>query len=201
LGDLGGVFSAPLVRMGDKLGLYKALKEQGPMTPDEQAAKTNVAERYAREWLSHQAASGYLEYEPATGKFTLPPEQAMVFAEPDSPVYLLPAFDMAAVMLENQPLVEEAFRNGKGVGWGDQSPCLFCTAGRFFRTGYHNNLVASWLPALDGVVSKLESGAKVADVGCGHGFSTIIMAMAFPKSTFVGYDFHPSSIEQAQVHA
>ena len=192
MGDLGGVFSAPLVRMGDKLGLYKALKEQGPMTPAELAAKTNVAERYAREWLWHQAASGYLEYDSATGKFTLPPEQAMVFAEPDSPVYLQPAFDMAAVMLENQPLVEPAFRTGKGVGWGNQSQCLFSTTGRFFRPGYHNNLVGSWLPALDGVAAKLESGAKVADVGCGHGFSTIIMAKAFPKSTFIGYDFHPA---------
>ena len=141
LGDLGGAFSVPMVRMGDKLGLYKALNEQGPMTPGELAAKTNVAERYAREWLSHQAASGYLEYEPATGKFTLPPEQAMVFAEPDSPVYMQAAFDMQAVMLENQPKVEAAFRSGKGVGWGDQSQCLFCTTGRFFRTGYQNNLV------------------------------------------------------------
>ena len=201
LGDLGGVFSAPLVRMGDKLGLYKALKERGPMTPAELATKTSVAERYAREWLSHQAASGYLEYEPASGKFTLPPEQAMVFAEPDSPVYLQPAFDMAAVMLENQPLVEPAFRTGKGVGWGNQSQCLFCTTGRFFRPGYQTNLVASWLPALDGVVAKLERGATVADVGCGHGFSTIFMAKAFPKSTFVGYDFHPASVEQARVHA
>jgi SAM-dependent methyltransferase len=201
LGDLGGVFSAPLVRMGDKLGLYKALKEQGPMTPADLAAKTNVAERYAREWLSHQAASGYLEYQPATGKFTLPPEQAMVFVEPDSPVYLQPAFDMAAVMLENQPLVEPAFRSGKGVGWGNQSQCLFCTTGRFFRPVYQNNLVGSWLPTLDGVAAKLERGATVADVGCGHGFSTIIMAKAFPKSTFVGYDFHPASVEQARVHA
>ena len=201
LGDLGGAFSVPMVRMGDKLGLYTALNEQGPMTPAELATKTNVAERYAREWLSHQAASGYLEYEPATGKFTLPPEQAMVFAEPDSPVYLQAAFDMQAVMLENQPKVEAAFRSGNGVGWGDQAPCLFCTTGRFFRTGYHTNLVASWLPALDSVVSKLEHGATVADVGCGHGFSTIIMAKAFPKSTFVGYDFHPASVEQARVHA
>ena len=201
LGDLGGALSVPLVRMGDKLGLYKALNEQGPMTPAELAAKTNVAERYAREWLSHQAASGYLEYDSATGKFTLPPEQAMVFAEPDSPVYLQPAFDMAAVMLDNQALVEPAFRSGTGVGWGDQSQCLFCTTGRFFRTGYHNNLVASWLPALDGVTAKLERGATVADVGCGHGFSTIMMAKAFPKSTFVGYDFHPASVAQARVHA
>jgi hypothetical protein len=143
LGDLGGAMSAPLVRMGDKLGLYNALKEHGPMTSKELAAKTNVAERYAREWLSNQATSSYLEYDPATGKFTLPPEQAMVFAEPDSPVYLLPAFDIVAVMLENQPLVEPAFRTGKGVGWGDQSQCLFCTTGRFFRPGYQNNLVSS----------------------------------------------------------
>ena len=183
LGDLGGALSVPMVRMGEKFGLYKALHEQGPMTSAELAAKTNVAERYAREWLSHQAASGYLEYAPATGKFTLPPEQAMVFAEPDSPVYLQAAFEMAAVMLDNQPLVEPAFRSGKGVGWGDQSQCLFCTTGRFFRVGYHNNLVSSWLPALDGVTAKLESGANVADVGCGHGFSTIMMAKAFPNST------------------
>ena len=201
LGDLGGALSVPMVRMGDKLGLYEALKEQGPMTPGELAAKTKVAERYAREWLSHQAASGYLEYDSATGKFTLPPEQAMVFADVDSPVYLLGGFDIAAVMLENQPLVEPAFRTGKGVGWGDQSQCLFCTTGRFFRPGYQNNLVQSWLPTLDGVVAKLESGATVADVGCGHGFSTIFMAKAFPKSTFVGYDFHPASVEQARVHA
>ena len=115
----------------------------------------------------------------------------MVFAETDSPVYLQGAFDLAAVMMENQALVEPAFRTGKGVGWGDQSQCLFCTVGRFFRPGYHNNLVQSWLPALDGVTAKLERGAKVADVGCGHGFSTVIMAKAFPNSTFVGYDFHP----------
>jgi 2-polyprenyl-3-methyl-5-hydroxy-6-metoxy-1,4-benzoquinol methylase len=201
LGDLGGGFSVPMVRMGDKLGLYKALKEHGPMTAGELAAKTKVAERYAREWLSHQAASGYLEYEPATGKFTLPAEQAMVFADSDSPVYLQGAFDLAVAMMENQPKVETAFRSGKGVGWGDQATCLFCTVGRFFRPGYHNNLAASWLPALEGVAAKLERGAQVADVGCGHGFSTIIMAKAFPRSTFIGYDFHPASVEQARVHA
>ena len=200
LGDLGGAFSVPMVRMGDKLGFYTALKEQ-PMTPKELAAKTKVAERYAREWLSHQAASGYLEYDAASGQFALPPEQAMVFADVDSPVYLQGAFDLAVAMIENQPKVEAAFRSGKGVGWGDQAPCLFCTVGRFFRPGYHNHLVGSWLPALDGVAAKLESGAKVADVGCGHGFSTIIMAKAFPKSIFVGYDFHPNSIAQARAHA
>jgi SAM-dependent methyltransferase len=201
LGDLGGAASVPMVRIGDRLGLYKALHKDGAMTPAELAAKTKIAERYAREWLSHQAASNYLTFDPATGKFTLPPEQAMVFAEPDSPVYLQGAFDLAVAMMENQPLVEPAFRTGKGVGWGDQAQCMFCTVARFFRPGYHNNLVASWLPALDGVIAKLERGAKVADVGCGHGVSTAIMAKAFPKSTFIGYDFHPSSIEAARSHA
>jgi 2-polyprenyl-3-methyl-5-hydroxy-6-metoxy-1,4-benzoquinol methylase len=201
LGDLGGALSVPLVRIGDRLGLYKALHASGPLTAGELASKAGVAERYAREWLSHQAASGYVTYDPAHDKFTLPAEQAMVFADADSPVYLQGAFDLAAVMMENQSLVEPAFRSGKGVGWGDQSQCLFCTVGRFFRPGYHNSLIASWLPALDGVAAKLERGATVADVGCGHGFSTIIMAKAFPNSSFVGYDFHPSSVEQARAHA
>ncbi len=201
LGDLGGALSVALVRMGDRLGLYKTLHAHGPLTPGELAATANVAERYTREWLSHQAASGYLSYDPANGRFTLPPEQAMVFAESDSPVYMQGGFDLAAVMMENQALVEPAFRSGKGVGWGDQSQCLFCATGRFFRPGYHNYLVASWLPALDGVVAKLERGARVADVGCGHGHSTVVMAKAFPNSTFIGYDFHPGSVEQARIHA
>lgn len=201
LGDLGGALSVPLVRIGDRLGLYKALHADGPMTPAELAAKANVAERYAREWLSHQAASGYLTYDSNTGKFTLPPEQAMVFAEPDSPVYLQGGFDLAVTMMENQALVEPAFRSGKGVGWSKQSQCLFCAAGRFFRPGYHNSLIESWLPALDGVVAKLKQGATVADVGCGHGFSTVIMAKAFPNTTFIGYDFHSGSVEQARLHA
>lgn len=201
LTDLGGALSVSLVRIGDRLGLYKALQAGGPMTPDELASKTQVVERYTREWLCHQAASGYLSYDAASGRFALPPEQAMVFADDTSPVYMQGGFDLAAVMMENQPLVETAFRTGKGVGWGSQSQCLFCAAGRFFRPGYHNNLVASWLPALDGVIDKLERGAAVADVGCGHGFSTVIMAKAFPNSTFVGYDFHPESVAQARVHA
>jgi 2-polyprenyl-3-methyl-5-hydroxy-6-metoxy-1,4-benzoquinol methylase len=201
LGDLGGALSVPLVRIGDRLGLYKALHAHGPMTSSELAARTNIAERYAREWLAHQAASGYVTYDQATGRFTLPPEQAMVFAQPDSPVYLQGGFDLAATMMENQALVEPAFRSGKGVGWGDQSQCLFCAAGRFFRPGYHNSLVSAWMPALDGVTAKLEKGAAVADVGCGHGFSTVIMAKAFPNSAFVGYDFHPASVEQARRHA
>lgn len=201
LGDLGGAMSVPMVRMGDRLGFYKVLHTDGPLTATELAGRAGVAERYAREWLSHQAASGYLAYDGTTGRFTLPPEQAMVFAEPDSPVNLQGAFDLASVMMENQALVEPAIRSGKGVGWGDQSQCLFCTVGRFFRPGYHNSLVQSWLPALDGVVARLDAGATVADVGCGHGFSTVIMAKAFPRSTFIGYDFHANSIAEARTHA
>ena len=201
LGDLGGAFSVPMVRIGERLGLYRTLQESGPTTAPELARKAGIAERYAREWLSHQAASGYLDYDPAVSTFTLSPEHAMVLAQTDSPVYLQGAFDLAAVMLENEALVETAFRTGKGVGWGEQSPCLFCTVGRFFRPSYHTALVQSWLPALDGMTAKLERGATVADVGCGHGFSTIIMAKAFPRSTFVGYDFHAGSIEQARAHA
>lgn len=201
LGDLGGALSISLVRIGDRLGLYRALNEKGPMTSTELASAAGIAERYAREWLSQQAASGYLTYDRATRKFTLPPEQAMVFADPESPVFMQGAFDVAAVMVENHALVEEAFRTGKGVGWGDHSQCLFCATGRFFRPAYNHNLIGSWLPALDGVAAKLERGAEVADVGCGHGFSTIMMAKAFPHSRFVGYDFHDGSVAQAREHA
>ena len=201
LGDLGGAFSVPLVRIGNRLGLYRALSDEGPMTSGELAAKTGIAERYAREWLFHQAASAYLSYDPATTRFTLPPEHAMVLVEEDSPVYMQGAFDLATVMMDNQKLVEPAFRTGKGVGWGAQSQCLFCSVGQFFRPSYQNALVQSWLPALDGMVERLERGARVADVGCGHGFSTVIMAKAFPNSTFVGYDFHPESIANARRHA
>ena len=135
LGDLGGAFSVPMVRSGDRLDLYKALHSIGPMTPGELGAKTGVTGRYAREWLSHQAASGYVEYDSAAGRFALSPEQAIVFAESDSPVNLQGAFDLAMVMMENQSLVEPAFRTGKGVGWGEQSQCLFCTVGRFLPPG------------------------------------------------------------------
>jgi 2-polyprenyl-3-methyl-5-hydroxy-6-metoxy-1,4-benzoquinol methylase len=201
LSDLGGAASVALVRIGDALGLYKALHNGGAMTVTELAAAAGVNQRYLREWLSHQAASNYVSYDPATQKFALPPEQAMIFAIEDSPVYMAGAFEVMAAMLQSQAKVEPAFRSGAGVAWGDQAGCLFCATARFFRPGYHNNLVANWLPALDGVVGKLEKGAKVADVGCGHGVSTVIMAQAFPKSQFVGYDFHPSSIEHAEAHA
>jgi len=201
LGDLGGASSIAMVRIGDALGLYKALHSDGPMSCANLASRTKVNERYLREWLSHQAASGYLTYDPTAATFTLPPEQAMVFAVEDCPVYMMGAFDLMTAMLDNQPKVQAAFKTGGGVAWGEQAGCMFCAVARFFRPGYHNNLVPQWLPALDGVVGKLERGAKVADVGCGHGWSTVLMAKAFPKSQFIGYDFHPGSIEDAKAHA
>ena len=201
LGDLGGALTVALVRIGDRLGLYRALRDHGPLTVEGLAEAAGIAPRYAREWLSQQAASGYLAYHPADRSFELPPEQAMVFAEPDSPVYLQGAFDLAAAMVENQAPVEAAFRSGGGVGWGEQAQCLFCAVGRFFRPAYHNQLLSSWLPSLDGVTARLERGGRVADVGCGHGFSTIMMAKAYPQAHFTGYDFHEASVAQARRHA
>jgi 2-polyprenyl-3-methyl-5-hydroxy-6-metoxy-1,4-benzoquinol methylase len=199
LGDLGGAVSVPLVRIGDTLGLYATLKTVGPASADELAAAAGCAARYVREWLSAQAASGYVHYE--NGRFSLTPEQAFIFAEPDSPVNLIGAFDTAAAMVENQAKVQSAFKTGRGVAWGDQAGCMFCAVARLFRPGYVNALVQDWLPALNGVVDKLKAGAAVADVGCGHGLSTILMAQAFPASRFVGYDFHPASIAAATAHA
>jgi SAM-dependent methyltransferase len=201
LSDLGGAASVALVRIGDALGLYKTLHERGPMTVAELAAAAGVNERYLREWLSHQAASNYLSYDPKTQKFALPPEQAMVFAVEDSPVYMMGAFDLMTWMTESKDQVQAVFPTGGGVPWSDHTSCFFCAVARFFRPGYHNNLVSNWLPTLDGVVEKLQRGARVADVGCGHGWSTVLMAKAFPKSQFIGYDFHPSSIEHAAAHA
>ena len=199
LGDLGGAFSVPLVRIGDELGLYRALRDTGPVAVEDLAAATGCAPRYLREWLSAQAASGYVTHD--DGRFSLTPEQAMVFTEPDSPVNLVGAFDTAAAMSENQAKVQVAFKTGKGVAWGDQAGCLFCAVARLFRPGYVNALVQDWLPALDGVAERLRSGATVADVGCGRGISTIVMAQAFPASQFTGFDFHPGSIAAATAHA
>jgi 2-polyprenyl-3-methyl-5-hydroxy-6-metoxy-1,4-benzoquinol methylase len=201
LTDLGGAFSIGLVRIGMALGLYKTLLAKGQVTSAELAEKTGLAERYVREWLSHHAASDYVTYDPQTRTFALSPEQAAVLADEDSPVYLADAFDAAAAYIENQPKVQDAFRTGGGVGWGNQSGCLFCAVARFFRPAYKANIVESWLPALDGVVEKLQRGIRVADVGCGHGYSTVMMAAAFPNSEFVGFDFHEASIEDARRHA
>jgi len=201
LQDLGGAFSIPLVRIGDTFGLYKRLHIDGPLTPSELARATGLAERYLREWLSAQAASNYINYDAASGRFSLSPEQAAVLADEDSPVYMVAAFDCAASNVSNQPALEAAFKSGDGVGWGDQPGCLFCAVAKFFRPGYQHNLVQEWLPALDGVIEKLNSGARVADIGCGHGLSTVIMAEAFPNSKFTGYDFHDGSIAEARGHA
>ena len=202
LGDLGGAFSVPTVRVGLRLGLFDALQEGGPATSDELAKRAGgLTERYVREWLLAQAASGYIDYDASSGKFSLSPEQAMVFAAKDSPVYLAGAFEIVAAMIEGEPKVEHSFRTGAGVRWGDSAGCLFCATGAFFRPGYVNNIVQNWLPALDGVSAKLKSGAKVADVGCGVGFSTLLMAQAFPQSRFVGYDFHAPSVAEAKRHA
>jgi 2-polyprenyl-3-methyl-5-hydroxy-6-metoxy-1,4-benzoquinol methylase len=201
LTDLGGASSVAMVRLGDALGLYKILQTKGAMTSGELANVAKLEERYLREWLSHQAASNYLSYDAASAQFALPPEQAMVFADEDSPVYMMGGFDMMKAMLDNQPKVQAAFKSGGGVAWGEQAGCMFCAVARFFRPGYHSNLFSAWLPALTGVVEKLEKGATVADVGCGHGWSTVEMAKAFPKSQFVGYDFHPDSIREASAHA
>jgi SAM-dependent methyltransferase len=201
LNDLGGAASVAMVRMGDALGLYRTLHQNGSMTCDELAVAAKVHPRYLREWLAQQTASNYLTYDSATTKFSLPPEQAMMFAIEDSPVAMMGALDGVVAWQDAQPRVQEAFRKGGGVAWGDYGPCLFCSTARFFRPGYLHNLVQNWLPALDGVVAKLQNGAKVADVGCGHGWSTLFMAQAFPHSQFVGYDFHPGSIEQANAHS
>jgi SAM-dependent methyltransferase len=202
LGDLGGAVSVPSVRIGFRLGLFKALAEGGPATAGELAHRAGgLAERYVREWGLAQAASGYVTYDAQTERFSVSPEQAMVFVNRDSPVYLEGAFDMVAAMIEGEPKVEAAFRAGGGVRWGDSAGCLFCATGAFFRPGYVNNIVQNWIPALEGVQDKLAAGAKVADVGCGVGFSTLLMAEAFPNSRFVGFDFHAPSIEAARGHA
>jgi 2-polyprenyl-3-methyl-5-hydroxy-6-metoxy-1,4-benzoquinol methylase len=201
LGDLGGAFSVPTVRIGLRLGLFDSLHAQGPATAGELAKRLGLAERYVREWALAQAANGYLMFEPASQQFSLSPEQAMVFAEKDSPLYLEGAFELAAAMIEGERKVEQGFRTGEGVAWGDSAGCLFCAVGAFFRPGYVNGIVQAWLPALNGMLPRLQSGAKVADVGCGVGFSTLIMAEAFPNSRFIGYDFHEPSIEEANAHA
>ena len=195
--EMGAASNAVLVLIGDKLGLFRALDGEA-LTPKGLAAKTGTHERYVREWLASQAASGFVTYDAEAGTFTLSPEQAMVFADQDSPVAMTGGFYSLAAVWADEPKLAQAFKTGQGVGWAEHCNCLFCGVERFFRPGYKAHLVAEWLPALDGVVEKLERGAKVADVGCGHGASTRIMAKAFPNSEFVGIDFHDASIARAR---
>jgi SAM-dependent methyltransferase len=198
VGDLGATLNTALIRIGDELGLYKAMAGAGPLTAAELAERTETAERYIREWLAAQAAGGYVDYDPESGRYELPPEQAMALADEDSPAFMLGGFQLATAVLADQPKLAEAFRTGEGLGWHEHDHRLFEGTERFFRPGYRANLVGAWIPALDGVEQKLIDGGKVADVGCGHGASTLIMAEAHPNSTFVGFDYHEGSIEAAR---
>src|SRR5215831_2774096 len=201
LNDMGAAATGALVLIGDKLGLYKALAEAGPLTPAELAARTGTAERYVREWLAAQAAAGYVQYQPEAGTYAMTAEQALALADEQSPAFVPGAFEVIASMFKDEPKVSQAFRTGQGVGWHEHSPCLFRGTERFFRAGYAAHLVPEWLPALTGVCEKLERGAKVADVGCGHGASTLVMARAFPNSTFTVFDYHGPSVERAAAAA
>jgi 2-polyprenyl-3-methyl-5-hydroxy-6-metoxy-1,4-benzoquinol methylase len=198
VGDLGAAATGALVLLGDRLGLYKAMQDGASLTAAELAQRTGTLERYVREWLSGQAAAGYIDYDGGTDRFCLNPEQAMVFANEDSPAFMAGAFEVLSALWVDEPKVADAFRTGKGVAWHDHSACLFRGTERFFRPGYNANLVSSWLPALEDVVGKLRQGATVADVGCGHGASTVVMARAFPDAHFVGFDYHPASVERAR---
>lgn len=197
LDDMGAAMGASLVLVGDKLGLYKAMAEAGPQTSAELASRTGTDERCVREWLAAQAASRYAEYDETSGRYHLSPEQEAVFADEGGPAFLAGFFDVAAAAIRAEPKVAEAFRTGKGVGWHEHHACLFCGTERFFRTSYAHHLTQEWLPALDGVARKLEQGALVADVGCGHGASTLLMAKAFPASRFIGFDYHLPSVQWA----
>ena len=201
LGDLGGIASAALVIVGDKLGLYRELQKGEALTSQELAAKTGTAERYVREWLANQAASGYLEYDSATERFSLPPEAGFMLADEASPLNVTGLFELLQSMIVDEPAITERFRSGKGFGWHEHDARLFEGCERFFRPGYNANLIGSWLPALGGVEQKLRAGATVADVGCGLGASTILMAKAYPNSRFYGSDYHRHSIDLARERA
>jgi SAM-dependent methyltransferase len=201
VGEVGATLNTALVVMGDRLGLYRALAGAGPLTPADLAARTGAAERYVREWLNAQAAGGYVSYDPDSGRYSLPPEHAVALTDESSPAYLQGLFQTAFGSVLDSARITAAARTGAGVGWHEHSADVFDGCERFFRPGYNAHLVAEWLPALDGVVAKLEQGATVADVGCGHGASTILMAQAFPASRFVGSDYHEGSIVTARERA
>lgn len=199
--DLGAAVSASLVLTGDKLGLYKNLVSNGPITSYQLAKNTLTSERYVREWLAAQAASGYVEYDSSNDTYSMTPEQAAVFADDDSPVNMTGGFYSLASVFADEPKIADAFRSGEGVSWGEHSSCLFCGVEKFFKPSYRAHLTSEWLPALDGVEEKLKRGASVADIGCGYGASTLVMAETYPNSKFFGYDFHHPSIVHARSEA
>jgi SAM-dependent methyltransferase len=201
VGDFGAALSSSLAYIGQKLGLYKAMASGDGVTPAELAARTSTNERYVREWLINQASSGYVDYDPASGRYSLLPEQAMALTDESSPFYVGGGFYVVKAMTNATSRIEDYFKNGGGMLWGDHDPDLFVGTERFFRPGYGAHLIAAWIPALKGVEEKLKAGGKVADIGCGHGSSTIIMAKAYPKSRFWGFDNHDKSIETARQRA
>ena len=198
IGDFGASLSSALVYIGQKLGLYKAMAAAGPLTPAELAQQTNTNERYVREWLINQAAGGYAEYSPETGRYSLSPEQAVALTDELSPFYVGGGFFVVKAMTQAVERIESHFRDGSGMLWGEHHPDLFIGTERFFRPGYSAHLIATWIPALTGIEEKLKAGGKVADVGCGHGASTIIMAKAYPNSQFWAFDNHEASIAHAR---
>ncbi|GAA2705028.1 class I SAM-dependent methyltransferase [Actinoplanes palleronii] len=200
VGDLGATIGAGGVVIGDRLGLYQGLTA-GPSLPEELAERTGTAPRYVEEWLRGQAAGGYVEYDPASGRYSLTEEQAFALTDPDGPIFAPGAFQLALGALRAEPQITEAFRTGHGLGWHQHTEDVFTGCERFFRPGYSASLVAAWLPALDGVEAKLHGGVQVADVGCGHGASTVLMASAYPDSVFTGSDLHPDSVDQARKRA
>jgi SAM-dependent methyltransferase len=201
VGEVGATLSTALVVMGDKLGLYRALAGAGPLSPADLAGRTGTAERYVREWLNAQAAGGFVSYDPDSGRYTLPPEQAIALTDASSPAYLPGFFQIALGAVLDSPHIIDSARTGAGYGWHEHGHDVLEGCERFFRPGYNANLTSAWLPALDGVVAKLERGARVADVGCGHGASTILMAQAYPNSVFTGSDYHDGSVQTARRHA
>jgi SAM-dependent methyltransferase len=199
--DVGAVSIAPLVLIGDRLGLYRALAAQGPAAPARLAALTGTHERYVREWLNAQAASGYVRYHADSGRYELTPEQALAFADEDSPAFIIGGFETALAAGRIVDKLAQAFQTGEGIGWHEHDHALFHGIERFFRPGYNGHLVQQWIPALDGVAARLAGGARVADIGCGHGASTLLMAQAFPESEFIGFDYHGESIAAARDRA
>jgi SAM-dependent methyltransferase len=201
ISDFAGAYAGLMVSLGNKLGLYKAMVGAGPLSSQELAARAGCAERYVREWLNAQAASGYIDYHAVRDTYELSPEHALVLADEDSPAYIAHAWHIPPALWRSEEKTINAFRTGKGVAWGEHEDRLHCGVAAFYRNGYRSNLVSSWLPALDGVVAQLEAGIAVADIGCGFGYSTVLMAEAFPRSRFYGFDSHAASIAEARRNA